>query len=71
MKRVSEETPAKTKKKRLIKTIQLSLKLYHFLKWLQMKGVNISEFTRQLWKMTPEWEDFEKDYENIKKWIDE
>ena len=31
-----------------------------FLKWLKERKGNLSEFTRQLWKLTEEWDEFSK-----------
>lgn len=34
--------------------------LKRFLKWVRKEGGNLSEFTRQLWKLTAEWDEFLK-----------
>lgn len=31
-----------------------------FLKWLKKRKGNMSEFTRQLWKLTEEWDEFSR-----------
>lgn len=40
-----------------------------FTTWLKSQGVNISEFTRELWKVTPEFEEFKKIKD--KEWLKE
>lgn len=56
--------------KKTTKSISLEPKLNHFLKWLRSKGVNTSKFTKMLWMDTPEWKEFEGNYDNIKTWIE-
>ena len=40
-----------------------------FLKWITDTKGNASEFTRQLWKLTEEWEEFSKIED--KSWLEE
>jgi hypothetical protein len=59
----------KTQPKRLAKSIELTQKLLDFLRWLNSEGTNTSKFTRELWMGTPEWDQFEEKYSEIKKWV--
>ncbi len=65
--RLSEQTKKRAKKKRKSTTIQLTPELELFLFWLRYEGeVNTSEFTRALWKNTPEFQDFKNLKEDYK-----
>lgn len=67
MKRLSERKPEK--KIRKVQTTRLDKELVLFHRWLRAEGVNISEFTRALWRYSPEFKDFKaiKD----KDWLEE
>jgi hypothetical protein len=67
--KISEKTPRRKALRKKVQTIKLLTRdLELFIKWLRYKGVNISEFTRELWRITPEFEDFKtiKD----KRWLE-
>ena len=59
----------KTMQKQKPKVITIRVKdpdLILFLKWITETKGNASEFTRQLWKLTEEWEEWRR-AQNIKK----
>lgn len=59
--RLSEQAQRKKATRKKTKTIKLlTPDVELFLRWLVYKRVNVSEFTRELWKSTPEFEEFKK-----------
>jgi len=59
--RISEETQRrKGGRKKVLSVKLLTEEQQFFIKWLQSTGVNASDFTRELWKLTPEFKDFKK-----------
>ena len=47
---------SKTPRKKL--TLSLNADFYKFTEWFRLEGGNISKFTRELWKDTPEYKFF-------------
>lgn len=49
------------KRKTRVVTIRVrDPQLKRFLNWVSKEKGNLSEFTRQLWKLTAEWDEFKK-----------
>jgi len=58
------------KEKRRAKSIRLTPKHQHFLKWLKLDGINTTKFTYEAWEGTKEWATFDDQYEEIKQGLE-
>jgi len=71
MERISEKTRRGACKPNFQISVRLTEEEQKFWIWLKNNDVNMSDFTREVWKQTPEYKDFKNISQKEKKWLQE